>query len=168
MVASPMTDIILLAASLGAVYEEPIYSFPTRGGRNLYGRAASLPDRAEACIGKHWLGGGRARERKLVGHGIQGGRSCDSHGRWAVECIVDVRYPVARRGMQLDVLVRWAGRSLASKQRWPDEWKPISLLSKDLIRAARDLERERLKRPVPPAPSGDRQQPIRAAKRMRL
>ena len=165
--SSLLTDIVLSAAADGLPYDDPSYRAPTEGGRSVLGAFAPLSARVEIAQRMYHLGGGRAKERKLVGFGTSAGRICDGKGRWAVECVLDVRYPVSRVGPQLDVLVRWKGAPIASKTRWCDEWISVTLLSDDLKAVARGLERQKLKRPAPPSPVGDRVNPAKEARQLR-
>jgi hypothetical protein len=73
------------------------------------------------------------------------GSAPDDHGFWAVDDVVDVRRPAVRNGMQLDVLIRWAGDGSES-------WRPITFLiarenvldgDESLRQKARRMEREK-------------------------
>ena len=64
--------------------------------------------------------------------------------------VVAVSRPETRRGPQLDVLVRFKGTD-PDGSAWADEWREIKLLSNDLKKEARRLEKIRY--PTGPRPA---------------
>ena len=64
------------------------------------------------------------------------GAEADDRGRWAIAAIVRVQRPPRRRGLQLDVLVRWAGEDAE------ETWEPLSRqrFTPDQYKLAREME----------------------------
>ena len=87
-------------------------------------------------------GGSEVSLKKLRGWEIVEGRAESSNGLWAVESLIGVRRPTARRGRQLEVTVRWAGVNPLFGCAWGDSVLAISELTTDLRRQARAMERE--------------------------
>jgi hypothetical protein len=77
---------------------------------------------------------------------VGGGVLADGRGRWAVEHVIGVRGPGAKREAQ----VRWKGIDRLTGQPWDDEWVPFVNLTRDL-RAPwlATRVRSKPKRPVP-------------------
>ena len=91
-------------------------------------------------------GGGKRRAEWLRGFDVQAGLM-DRRGRH----VVDVRRPAARRGLQLEALLRWRGVNPATGTAWVDEWKPVTAhyLTEDVRMKARRMERVKYgKRPA--------------------
>ena len=100
----------------------------------LASRALTPRDKLRWC-------GGRRRFDRLKGSAVQEGHEPDRFGFWAVESVLSVRRPVARRGRQLEVLVQFKGLDPVSKAPWPSEWIPISWIkSGELKECARAME----------------------------
>ena len=116
-----------------------------RGRRLEAGQARGLDRRAESARGWWRRGGGRKQAERLRGEEVAEGRMGDSHGRWALEAIVEVRRPAKRRGMQLKALLRWRGVNPASGVVWAEEWKPVTqhYLTEDMRMKARRMEAAR-------------------------
>ena len=111
--------------------------------------------RAE-MVARGWLAvaGGREQLAYLRRWEVHGGFECDTcrrgllcaldgglcGGRWAVGGLLDVQRPAQRRGSQLEVQVQWRGADPWGAP-WPVEWKPLRLLTVDLRREARRIER---------------------------
>ena len=90
-----------------------------------------------------WCGGRRLFDR-LQGWAVQSGHEPDRFGFWAVEELVDVRWPPRRRGRQLEALLRFCGCDPVSRAEWPMEWMPITWLKDDLKAVARRMEAEKV------------------------
>ena len=83
----------------------------------------------------------------------------DSHGRHALQEVVEVRRPAKRRGRQLEALLRWRGVDPATGVAWADEWKPVSTqyLTEDVRAKARRMEAAKYgKRPAQLRVEGER------------
>ena len=85
--------------------------------------------------------GGRKVFRALLGHDVRDGLEGDRFGRWAVRALFDVRHPAQRRGRQLEVHVDFHGKDPVTRQPWLPAWLPITWLTADLRRQAREMER---------------------------
>ena len=83
----------------------------------------------------------------------------DSHGRHALQEVVEVRRPAKRRGRQLEALLRWRGVDPATGVAWADEWKPVSArnFTEDVLAKARRMEAAKYgKRPAQLRVEGER------------
>ena len=57
--------------------------------------------------------------------------------------VLGVERPAGRRGLQLDVLVEWAGVDVGTGRRWGAEWVPVTWCTGDVRAEARRLEEVR-------------------------
>ena len=113
------------------------------GGGNREGIGPGLWERVALARRRVCWGGSRGAIRKLLGWEVAAGREESSNGRWAVAELLEVERPIGRRGLQLEVLVRWSGEQPLSRAPWPQLWRPVTALSEDLKRKAREMEFER-------------------------
>ena len=106
---------------------------------------ASLDGRRVAARRRWRDGGGRKRLAWLRRWEADEGRAADPRGRWRVARVLGVERPAGRRGLQLDVLVEWAGVDVGTGRRWGAEWVPVTWCTGDVRAEARRLEEEKYK-----------------------
>jgi len=101
---------------------------------------ASLDGRRVAARRRWRDGGGRKRLAWLRRWEADEGRAADSRGRWRVARVLGVERPAGRRGLQLNVLVEWAGVDVETGNRWGAEWVPVTWCTGDVRAEARRME----------------------------
>lgn len=126
------------AAGLGAPTQR-LLGLDSSGG-DIYGRGLAA---------RWWSAHRRGRSeskaaaRRELAEDIQAGLETTRIGMHRVEKIIDVRRPDKRRGLQLEVLIQYAGVQYFSRAPWPPEWVSVSVLTADLASEARRMEGER-------------------------
>ena len=92
---------------------------------------------------------------------MEAGLETSSRGWHVVARLVDVRRPVPRRELQLDVLVEWEGVEYFTQQPHPPAWLPVTSLRPELAAEARAMEAARWPPERAEIPEGTRKQPRR-------